>query len=186
VDAAEWVSKFLGKPASLVRFDTGNAVRPTNPAYAVGHTVLFSDSYPFHLISQASLNALNEKLSAKLLIDRFRPNIFVEGCEAFAEDKWGTFKIGDLQFHGVKLRARCTVPTVNQQTGEGGKEPTLTLRTFRKGTILGIESMKNEVFFGQDVTCDDVGLPVNGVTPAVRIGDAVRVLKPFLISEIMP
>jgi uncharacterized protein YcbX len=23
VDAAEWVSKFLGKPASLVRFDTG-------------------------------------------------------------------------------------------------------------------------------------------------------------------
>jgi uncharacterized protein YcbX len=36
-------------------------------------------------------------------------SIFVEGCEAFAEDKWGTFKIGDLQFHGVKLRARCTV-----------------------------------------------------------------------------
>jgi hypothetical protein len=43
-----------------------------------------------------------------------------------------------------------------------------------------------QVFFGQDVTCEDVGLPVHGVTPAAQIGDAVRVLKPFLISEIMP
>ena len=33
----------------------------------------------------------------------------MDGCEAFAEDRWGTFKIGDLQFHGVKLCARCTV-----------------------------------------------------------------------------
>ena len=37
------------------------------------------------------------------------------------------------------------MPTINQQTAEAGKEPTLTLRTFRKGTFLDIDSMKNEV-----------------------------------------
>ena len=42
-----------------------------------------------------------------------------------------------------------------------------------------------QVFFGQNITCEDAGLPVHGVAPAVRIGDAVRVLKSVSISEIM-
>ncbi|KAG0582091.1 hypothetical protein KC19_3G033400 [Ceratodon purpureus] len=185
VEAAEWLTKYIGKPASLVRFDNENAVRPTDPDFAVGHKVSFSDGYPFLLISQASLDGLNEKLSADLPIDRFRPNIYVDGCEAFAEDKWETFRIGDLQFHGVKLCSRCTVPTIDQQTAEAGKEPTQTLRSFRKGSFLDIESMKNEVFFGQNITCEDAGLPVNGIAPAVRVGDVVRVLKTAPVSEIM-
>ena len=36
-------------------------------------------------------------------------SIFVEGCDAFAEDTWDTFTIGKLAFHGVKLCARCKV-----------------------------------------------------------------------------
>jgi hypothetical protein len=57
-------------------------------------------------------------------------------------------------FSGVNV---FQIPTVNQQTGEGGKEPTLTLRTFRKGTILGIESMKNEVILPTCCALEGVG-----------------------------
>ena len=42
-----------------------------------------------------------------------------------------------------------------------------------------------QVFFGQNITCEDAGLPVNGIAPAVRTGDVVRVLKTVPISEIM-
>ncbi|XP_024358440.1 uncharacterized protein [Physcomitrium patens] len=184
-EAAQWFTKYLGKPSSLVRFDNENVTRPTDPDFAVGHKVAFSDGFPFLLISQASLDALNKKLSVSIPIDRFRPNIFVDGCEAFAEDEWGDFKIGDFHFHGVKLCGRCTVPTINQQTGEASKEPTLTLRSFRKGSLLHIPTMENEVFFGQNVTCEDAGLPVYGTAPALKIGDVVKILKTVSILEIM-
>lgn len=183
-EAAAWVTNYIGKTASLVRFDN-ETVRPTDPDFAVGHKVLFSDGYPFLLASQASLDAVNERLSVQIPMDRFRPNIYVDGCEAFAEDTWGIFKIGDLQFRGVKLCSRCTIPQINQQTAEFAKEPTTTLRAFRKGTNLDIQSMKEEVFFGQNITCESVGLPVNGVAPAVKVGDLVTVLKAVPAAEIM-
>lgn len=45
--------------------------------------------------------------------------------------------------------------------------------------------MENEVFFGQNVTCEDAGLPVYGTAPALKIGDVVKILKTVSILEIM-
>ncbi|XP_057820366.1 uncharacterized protein LOC131033219 isoform X2 [Cryptomeria japonica] len=109
-NAANWFSTYLGKPSRLVRFDTESEVRPIDENYARGYKTMFSDEYPFLMISQSSLDTLNKHLTESLPINRFRPNIFVEGCEPFAEDLWQTLRINGLTFHGVKLCARCKSP----------------------------------------------------------------------------
>ncbi|MQL96363.1 hypothetical protein Taro_029038, partial [Colocasia esculenta] len=108
-EASEWFSNYLGKPSHLVRFNAVSETRIVDPNYARGYTTMFSDEYPFLLISQGSLDALNQLLKDPLPINRFRPNILVDGCEPFSEDLWTVLKIKKLTFHGVKLCSRCKV-----------------------------------------------------------------------------
>jgi uncharacterized protein YcbX len=145
-DATRWFTEYLGKPARLIRLDNDNMNRATDPKYAAGFQSAFSDHFPFLMISQASLDDLNERLPNLLPINRFRPNIFIEGCEPFAEDTWDTFTIGKYNFHGVKLCPRCKITTINQSTAEVGEDPLVTLRTFRAGQHLSsLHDMRNGV-----------------------------------------
>ncbi|XP_024974413.1 mitochondrial amidoxime reducing component 2-like isoform X2 [Cynara cardunculus var. scolymus] len=108
-EASKWFTNYLGKPSRLVRFNEESETRPVDHNYAPGFRVMFSDGYPFLLVSQGSLDALNELLKEPVPINRFRPNILVDRCEPFAEDLWKEIKIGNLAFHGVKLCSRCKV-----------------------------------------------------------------------------
>ena len=56
-------------------------------AVTTSDQVGFADGFPYLLISQASLDKLNSRLSEPLPMNRFRPNIVVKGCQAFAEDQ---------------------------------------------------------------------------------------------------
>lgn len=49
--------------------------------------VAFQDSTSFHIVSEASLEDLNNKITSEDVITErnFRPNFVVEGCPAFAE-----------------------------------------------------------------------------------------------------
>lgn len=177
-DAADWFSRYLGKPCWLVQFDTASEVRPTPAEYSRGFKTMFSDEQPFLAISQESLDNLNKQLKEPLPINRFRPNIFVENCEPFAEDLWKTLRINGLTFHGVKLCARCKVPTVNQETGIAGNEPTETLSKFRSGDILFAGKKKHkQVFFGQNLICEESLKPKAGRENTINVGDLVYVLK---------
>jgi uncharacterized protein YcbX len=49
---------------------------------------------------------------------RFRPNLVIEGSEAYAEDSWKRIRIGDVEFRVVKPCARCILTTIDPQTGE--------------------------------------------------------------------
>lgn len=178
-DAAEWFTRYLGKPCRLVCFDTDNETRVTDPAYASGFNTAFSDGYPFLLISQASLDALNELLPNPLSINRFRPNIFVQGCEPFAEDFWQTFTISDLVFHGVKLCSRCKVTTIDQETAEATAEPLKTLRSFRSGKAMSLPKAGAQMFFGQNLVCEQSLDLRNTEYRLVRVGDLVTVLNKF-------
>ncbi|KAM3259836.1 hypothetical protein ACQJBY_051244 [Aegilops geniculata] len=108
-EAAEWFSAYFGKPSRLVRFKEESEIRPTNPEYAQGYKITFTDCFPFLIASQGSLDALNELLKEPVPINRFRPNILVDGCNPYAEDLWKTMKINKLTFDGVKLCDRCKV-----------------------------------------------------------------------------
>eukprot|EP00271_Cylindrocystis_brebissonii_P004963 TRINITY_DN16926_c0_g1_i1.p1 TRINITY_DN16926_c0_g1~~TRINITY_DN16926_c0_g1_i1.p1 ORF type:complete len:371 (+),score=50.60 TRINITY_DN16926_c0_g1_i1:189-1301(+) len=179
---ATWLSTYFGRPAKLVKFDTERALRPTDEAYAKGFATAFSDGYPFLFISQASLDSLNNRLGeAPLDINRFRPNILVDGCGEFAEDRWKTFRVGSgwgRIFRGVKPCGRCKVTTTCQETAAVGSEPLETLKTFRAGPELGLpKEFKCEVIFGMNVVCEMKPFVLLRPSTVVSVGDKITVVE---------
>lgn len=191
--AAAWLSKYLGRTCRLTRFDLGNAKRPTDAMYADGFETAFSDGFPFLVISQESLDKLNEhnrqQQLEELPINRFRPSIYVSGCEPFEEDTWQSFTVGremERVFKGVKACARCKVTRTNQVTLEVGEEPLKILSTFREGSALGLHQRhKNAVFFGMNVICQ---VPAGSTEPSVvRVGEKINVLqRAASLATLMP
>lgn len=140
-EAVEWFSDWLGTSVRLVHIADGYK-RAVDQKYAVNeddHTG-FSDGYPILLTSEESLADLNSRLEAPIPMNRFRPNIVVKGCDAFAEDTWNQIRIGDVKSAIVKPCARCEVTTIDKETLERSKEPLQTLGNYRKhklGAIFG-------------------------------------------------
>ncbi|MET0186944.1 MAG: MOSC N-terminal beta barrel domain-containing protein [Achromobacter sp.] len=133
---AAWFSQALGVPCRLVRFHA-DATRDVSPKWTngVAATTLFSDGYPILVIGQASLDDLNDKLRgagrAPLPMNRFRPNVVIDGIEAFEEDYVETFQLGDAVLKPVKPCPRCPMPSVDQATGEFGPDPLDILQSYR-------------------------------------------------------
>ncbi|KDO77222.1 hypothetical protein CISIN_1g021930mg [Citrus sinensis] len=72
-EASNWFTNYLGKSSRLVRYNAESETRPVDPEYAAGQITMFSDGYPFMLLSQGSLDALNKLLKEPVPINRFRP-----------------------------------------------------------------------------------------------------------------
>ncbi|MEP7289412.1 MAG: MOSC N-terminal beta barrel domain-containing protein [Chloroflexota bacterium] len=145
---ASWLSDYLHTPVRLVRM-ADNFVRPVDSRYALQPAQTgFSDGFPLLIVSEASLAELNRHLTARgsepIPMSRFRPNLVVTGCDAFAEDTWRTVQIGSMTLDVVKPCARCVVTTVDQATGTvpDSAEPLATLKTFRQ--------QNNKVMFAQN------------------------------------
>ncbi|KAK7303851.1 hypothetical protein RJT34_14768 [Clitoria ternatea] len=177
-EASQWFSDYLGKQCKLVRFNSASEIRQVDANYVGGHKIHFSDCYPFLLLSQESLDALNKLLKEPLPINRFRPNILVEGCEPFSEDLWTEIKIGRFPFLGVKLCSRCKVPTINQETGIAGPEPTEALMKLRSGKVIRPNAKdKNKVYFGQNLVWNWMDSSAEGSGKAIEVGDHVYVIR---------
>jgi len=175
-EASKWFSTYLGKPSRLVRFNEAAETRAVDPNYAHGYKIMFSDQYPFLLISESSMNAFNKLLKEPVPINRFRPNIVVDGCEPFAEDLWTEIKINKFTFHGVKLCSRCKVPTINQETAIANPEITETLKAFRSDKVLRpTKKQQGLVYFGQNMVCMDSF--TEGKGKIIKVGDPISVLK---------
>jgi len=185
-EAAEWFSTYFEKPSRLVRFKEASETRPTNPDYAQGYKIMFTDCFPFLIASQGSLDALNEILKEPVPMNRFRPNILVDGCQPYSEDLWKTIKINNLTFQGVKLCNRCKVPTIDQDNGISGTEPTETLLTFRSDEVLRpSHKNKRQVYFGQNLVCKE-SLSGNNKGKIIKAGNPVYVLQTFTSSNEAP
>ena len=143
-EAATWLTEHLGKPARLVRFDKRRK-RPSEAEWTQGTEALnqFSDGFPWLLISQASLDELNTRLKQPLPMNRFRPNIVVDGLAPFGEDAVDEFIAGNVRLRAAKPCARCSITTTDQFTGErASEEPLKTLKEFRfdrglRGVLFG-------------------------------------------------
>ncbi len=164
--AAEWVSRYLGIEARLVRM-ADDFVRRVDERYApqLAQTG-FSDGFPLLVVSQASLDALNQRLLERgaeaIPMSRFRPNVVINGCDAFAEDEWKTIQANGVLLDVVKPCARCKVTTVDQATATipDSDEPLATLATFRR--------WNGKVIFAQNAIHRAPGM--------LRQGDAVTVI----------
>lgn len=146
-EAARWLEQHLGAPHRLVRFDPARK-RPASPDWTQGIEALnqFSDGFPFLLISQASLDDLNTRLPQRLPMNRFRPNIVVDGLPAYGEDDVHELHSDGIALRVVKPCTRCAITTTDQSRGErDGDEPLRTLRSYRFSREL------KGVAFGQNV-----------------------------------
>ncbi len=166
--AAEWLSLALGMECRLVRAGPAFRRPVTKPLALPDEVTHFADACPFLVTSEASLEELNERIlkngGSPVTMDRFRTNMVLTGCPAFAEDTWNRIRIGDVVFRSLGPSARCIVTTTDQLSGERGVEPLKTLATFRRNPI-----ENSQVIFGQNL----VNESKHGM---IRVGDAVEVL----------
>ena len=145
--AAAWVSALLGEPVRVVHAP-GHPARRADPHYAGPHPppLAFPDGFPLLICTQGSLDALNERLGAPLPMNRFRPNLVLDGLEPFAEDHIDTIRIGPVTLRLVKPCTRCIIPSRDQHTGEPDLDPLPVLRSFRfdpqlRGVTFGINAL---------------------------------------------
>lgn len=160
--AAGWLGEFVGVDCRLVRMPA-DVVRPVDPQYATGRKdqVGLTDGFPLLLISEESLADLNGRLAEALPMNRFRPNVVIQGVGApYAEDGWSEIRIGDVACRVVKACARCVTTTTDQLTAERGAEPLATLATYRR--------VPRGVVFGQNA--------IHRARGRIAIGDRVEVL----------
>jgi uncharacterized protein len=173
-----FLSDFLEKEVLLLKMpDTTE--RRVEENYNRGNDIVsFADGYPFLIIGEASMADLNEKIIAPLSpegirdfvplnIRRFRTNFVFSGGTPFQEDAFQSFKIGDVDFMGMKNCSRCVLVTRDPDTGVKGKEPLLTLQNYRqKGT---------KTMFGQNLIWDFEKWQGNA-EPKIMVGNTITLL----------
>jgi hypothetical protein len=138
---AAWFGAALRTICRLVRFQPGRG-RPTSEKWTGGapSSARFADAYPLLLIGQAALDEINQRMLAAgreaLPMDRFRPNLVVDGTDPFEEDYTAAFHAGQLVIKPVKPCARCPIPAIDQATGIPGPDPLDVLQSWRGKAIL--------------------------------------------------
>lgn len=163
--SAAWVTKYLETDLSLVSFDA-SLPRECNAEWTQGIPSIteFSDGYPILVISKASLADLNARLPQALPMERFRPNVVIDGVGAYDEDRIHELTVGGVTLRLVKPCARCSITTTDQNLGAvDGVEPLRTLKEYRFDRSL------RGVVFGQNA------IVVRGVGERLRVGDAFEI-----------
>lgn len=132
-EVAAWLKRLLDCDCRLMRFDP--ARRRLSAREWTGEIeaeVRFADGFPILAVSTASLGDLNRRLAAPLPMNRFRPNIVLDGLQPYDEDR-----IDELYGDGVRLKlakacTRCSITVTDQDSGTVlGDEPLRTLRSYR-------------------------------------------------------
>lgn len=177
-DLNEWFTSFLPRYKGNRRFRLVR-VRDDAPRYIAeryqrpeaSNQLGFADGHSILLATEPSLAQLNKEMDEPVPMNRFRPNVVIDGEDLapYDEDFWTQLQIGALTAFVVKACDRCAIPDVDQDTGITGKAVRRALTT-RRGANAHDESNKG-VFFAQNLS--------HAYTPGVRVseGDTVRVVQ---------
>ena len=169
---AQWFSDFLGRPLRLVRFDPEQKrlsdKRWSGPVDAEN---AFADGFPLLVASTGGLAEFNRRLAAAghdmVTMERFRPNLVLDGLEAHGEDALDEIVFdnvngdasGTVKLKLVKPCGRCSIPDVNPSTGEPGHAVGDTLASYRADARL-----EGALTFGMNAVI------VEGIERALRAG----------------
>ncbi|BEV72345.1 MULTISPECIES: MOSC domain-containing protein [unclassified Paludibacterium] len=157
VDA--WFSDYLGEPCRLLWLGQ----QPTRSQKDQEAALSFADGYPYLLVNQSSLEALNGLLAKPVTVRHFRPNLLISGAAAYEEDDWLRIRIGEVLFEVTKPCSRCVLTTVDPDTGvkDEQNEPLKTLIRTRQ--------LAEGICFGSNLRALNAGL--------IYVGDEVEVLE---------
>jgi len=179
--AAQWFSDFLAPPGPgessrkppyrLVRFDPEQQ-RLSNKRWTgeVDAPNQFSDGFPVLVLSQSAVEGLNQRLqeagAPAAVIERFRPNVVLEGIEAHDEDNMEALHIttgeGQAVLRLVKPCPRCPIPNVDPATGESHPAVGDAMQAYR-----ALPAMDGAICFGMNA------IVIEGVDQVLRTGQAV-------------
>lgn len=182
--AAQWCSAFLKTSCRLYKVGE-TAARPAKPewvekwrakhpdladAFGGDHFFGFADGFPLLVVNQTSLDDLNARLQAKgaapVLMNRFRPNIVLQGeWEAFEEDHTAMITTGEVGMAFVRPCTRCSIPDIDPRTAVRHDEPGRTLAGYR--------NLGGGVVFGQNAI---VNAPADA---RLKVGDEVAIELDF-------
>ncbi|KIY73375.1 hypothetical protein CYLTODRAFT_417060 [Cylindrobasidium torrendii FP15055 ss-10] len=192
--ASEIMSLYFGKPVHLVvKSQTPRICSPTENFPELKASAVFQDGYPLLFITEESLEVIEAAIQSqigkagveerwkkeRLVVERFRPNVVLQGAGPFAEDLWEEINIGETSterqdFILVSKCARCLLPNVNPDDGTRDKavpyKPLLKIR-------VGVDAAnKRKPCLG----CN--GIPLG--CGELRVGDRVSVRR--LVQDILP
>ena len=177
--AAQWFSDFLApqrpagapaRPYRLVRFDPEQrrlaSLKWTQGVEAQNQ---FSDGFPLLVTSNASLEGLNRRLKQQGLaavgMERFRPNIVLDGLDEHDEDRVKQIHIstadGAIVLKPVKPCARCPIPNIDPATASSSPEVGDMLQTYR------VDQRVSGVTLGMNA------ITLDGVDRILRVGQTV-------------
>jgi uncharacterized protein YcbX len=159
-EASAWLTRVLGTPCTLVH-QADPASRPVTPDLAQpGDVVSLADGFPLLVTNQASLDDLNTRLQTPIPMDRFRPNLVIDGAPAWSEDSWSHILTPKIRLRLASPCSRCTVTTLDQHTGENPArtEPLKTLATFHRDAT-------GQITFGWNAIPETLG--------TIAVGDEV-------------
>jgi len=165
-EVSNWLTNELGEykgsSLRLVRFSAkGERSVPEQYLNGVKAQSAFSDQFPYLITSWESLSklnqGLNEKKSKEVSMNRFRPNIVVQGVDDLEKMTASDLSCDEAQYSfGLRKPCkRCKIVTINQDTGEimEPKEPLATLVKLKfsdaiKGAFFG----QNAILLSDDCT----------------------------------
>lgn len=171
--AAAWFGELLGEPSRLVAMTEASHYRVPFPGMDI--SLMWADIASVSIANAASLAWLAERAGEEFAIDRFRPNIVVDGAEPWDEDRWREVAIGSNRFGQGFAIPRCAIPQVDQRDGTRHTEPARVLRAHRWcSDAPDIAEPLRSVFAGSALF--GLGCSVDVAGSSVSVGDAVTVV----------
>lgn len=175
-DAQSFVRDILQREDVSLVWCPDPRARRLNPDFArPGDSTAFADGYPVLLTTTASLAQLNTWIAADaavapprqravsgdpLPMQRFRPNLVIDGSEPFAEDHWHRIQVGETVLRLVKPCDRCVMTTIDPTNLSYGHQPLYTLARHRR--------VGSKALFGHNLIPERPGW--------IAVGDPVVVL----------
>ena len=149
-EAHAWVSRAVGRDDLRLVWCHDPRQRHLQPGFSEpGEHTAYADAFPVTVASLASLRQLNDWIVEGALargeappeplpMERFRPNLVIDGDEPFAEDGWTTLTVGEVRFRVAKQTDRCVMTTIDPVSLATAKEP---IRTLARHRLVGGKTM---------------------------------------------
>jgi uncharacterized protein len=117
------------------------------------------DTFPLSLITTQTIAQLGTLLGAALEVQRFRPNLVIDGAAPFVEDEWvgRVLRIGGMRMRVDKRDQRCVIVNIDPATHARNAAVLKTITREREAClgVYGTTVTPGRVAVGDSVAIDE-------------------------------